>query len=222
MYGCDDFYEPSEFEQQIEEFKASLYKSVKQEFLDKMAQLEKENADLQVFKERKEDIEKEHRNALSEMKRNAVETERKIRYEKLRGLLGECLTVGWGVKTISTKPPKCDKCDKDRRIQFTSPSGKKLSEPCSCDDGTHAYEPQELTLIKFYMDNEKRGRNEEYVERHYKKTDGQFNSDYYEYIDSSNIYKGESFDTTHQYGIVFLDKETCQKYCDWLNEQKSK
>ena len=49
----DDFYENySEFDMQIDEFKSSLMKSVKQEFLDRMAKLEAQNLELEDIKEK--------------------------------------------------------------------------------------------------------------------------------------------------------------------------
>lgn len=50
-YYDEDFYnEPSEFEQQIYEFKEALSKQVRDEFIEKMDKLEKENAELQTVK----------------------------------------------------------------------------------------------------------------------------------------------------------------------------
>ena len=222
MFDYDDFYEePTEFDEQIAEFKAGLMKSVKQEFLDKMDRLEKENASLQDFKKRKEQMEREHQNALIEM-RNYIEAEtRRVKNAKLRTLLGEHLTVGWGLKSIAARPPKCDKCDDNRRVHFKSPSGNELTEPCECDKAAHTYKPEELSLVKFYMDSEKKTYGEERVERHFTKASRWFDSDYDEYVDSSNIYEeGTPFEEVHHYGIVFLDKDTCQKYCDWLNEKE--
>ena len=44
----DDFYnEPSEFEIQVEEFKESLAKAIKGEFLEEMGRLKEENRKLQ-------------------------------------------------------------------------------------------------------------------------------------------------------------------------------
>jgi hypothetical protein len=39
------------------------------------------------------------------------------------------------------------------------------------------------------------------------------------------VYKDEPFEELWKkfyYGVAFLDKDKCQEYCDWLNEQKKK
>ena len=52
MYYPDDFYnEPSEFDMQVEEFKESLAKSIKSDFLEEMERLKAENRKLQGIKE---------------------------------------------------------------------------------------------------------------------------------------------------------------------------
>ena len=56
-YDYDDYWrEPSEFEQQVEEFKDALRNSVKDEIKEKIASLEKELAELKEFKKDKNKI----------------------------------------------------------------------------------------------------------------------------------------------------------------------
>jgi len=216
-YFDDDFYnEPSEFEQQVDEFKQALIKSVKQEFVDKMERLRKENDELKVFKSQKQEFERQHNHALSDLQRRASEAEQKAKHARLRELLGENLTVAWGVKDDYEELPKCDKCDKDRKIHFNAPSGKELTEACECGHKKHNFVPQELSLVRFYMMGEKRDYDEERIEKHYRKVD-KIESDYDEYRDTTSVYRGEAFDKASRYGIVFLEKAKCEEYCDWLN-----
>lgn len=220
----DFYYEPTEFEQQIDEFKHQLMESVKREILDEINALRTENASLQEFKLKKEEIEREHRNALSDLKRRADEAEKKAANARLRDLFGESLTIAWGVKDAYEELPKCDKCDRNRYIHFKSPSGKDLKEPCECSNKLHNYIPQELSLVKFYMANEKGGGRGGFIERHFVKREKILldYDEYDEYADTSNVYRGESFDETRRYGIVFLKKSKCQEYCDWLNAKERK
>ena len=219
-YMYDDFYyEPSEFEIQIDEFKQGLMKSVKQEILDEINKLKNENKELQSFKLRKEQIEREHRNKLIELQNRAIEAERTASRAKLVELLGEYFTVAWGVKNDYVALPKCDKCDDKRYIHFKSPSGKNLTEQCACDKKKCNYIPQELSLIKFYAKRKDRAGKEQHVERHYKKVESIL-SDYDEYDDTSNLYNGEEFENANRYGIVFLEKDKCQEYCNYLNQKE--
>ena len=66
----DDFYnEPSEFEQQIYEFKQALVKAVKEEYQEELETLRKENAELADFKSKKDELERAHREALREFEK---------------------------------------------------------------------------------------------------------------------------------------------------------
>lgn len=63
MWYDEDFYsEPSEFDMQIEEFKESLSKSVKKEYLEEMEKLRKENQALWEVKKNFEQIKREYEN----------------------------------------------------------------------------------------------------------------------------------------------------------------
>jgi hypothetical protein len=124
----DDFYaEPSEFEMQIEEFKDGLMKSVKQEFLDEMERLKAENAELRVFKSRKNEIEAERKKESHEHLLKLEDAERNAKKMRLSELMSENFLQGWGVESKGEKMPKCDKCDKHRRIKYTTPLGKTAS-----------------------------------------------------------------------------------------------
>lgn len=35
------------------------------------------------------------------------------------------------------------------------------------------------------------------------------------------VYKGEPFEKINEWNVVFLDKETCEKYCEWKTEQEA-
>ena len=216
----DDFYsEPSEFEQQIDEFKQSLINAVKEEYQGEMKRLREENSKLQEYKKDKDRIEREHQQALQRMRNDQQEYERRVKRMRLAELLGENFTVAWGTKDDYEELPKCDKGDKDRRIHFNSPSGKSLTEDCECKQKKHNFVPQELSLIRFYIMNEKYTGRDEHIERHYRKV-AKIESDYDEYTDTTSVYNGEEFSKVNSYGIVFLSKEKCKEYCDWLNLHK--
>ena len=43
--------------------------------------------------------------------------------------------------------------------------------------------------------------------------------DYQDVFD--RVYKGEPFEKINEWNVVFLDKETCEKYCEWKTEQEA-
>ena len=61
-------------------------------------------------------------------------------------------------------------------------------------------------ILRYYCDKESRSED----------------SEYYDY--TSYVYDGKTpFDKlTSYWAIVFLDKETCERYCAWKTEQEAK
>lgn len=229
---CDfeDYWtEPNEFEQQVEEFKDALRNSVKEEIKEKIASLEKELAELKEFKNDKNKIIQEYENNIKKIKsesdaqiRVAKESEEKWKKARLHQLLGDYLTVGWKAVYTREYGEKCDKCDDDRKIHFSSPQGKKYTEDCQCAKCYYKYHPKEATLAKIYVrkkrfDYDDKGKCDFY-NRYYKVED---TDDYDIYEISSEVYASSDFDykKANPYKAVFLDEEDCTKYCEWLTEQ---
>lgn len=69
-----DFYEVlSELDMQVEKFKSFLASSMREEFLDEMAALRKENEELREFRDNKKKYEQELREAKAEYQRKIEE-----------------------------------------------------------------------------------------------------------------------------------------------------
>lgn len=232
-YDYDDYWgEPSEFEQQVEEFKYALRNSVKDEIKEKIASLEKELAELNEFKKDKNKIIQEYENKVKEAKREAEstirkakESEEKWKKARLHQLLGDYLTVGWKAAYTRVYGEKCDKCDDDRKIHFTSPQGKKYTEDCQCATCYYKYHPKEVMLSKIYV----RKKNFSYDDKgkcdfynRYYTVEDKDDCDLYE--TSSEVYTSSDFnyEKANSYRAVFLNEEDCAKYCEWLTEQSYK
>lgn len=230
-YDYDDYWaEPSEFEQQIEEFKDALRKSVRDEIKEKIASLEKQLAELEEFKNDKQKIVQEYEAKIKEVKREAdtqiriaKESEEKLKKARLHQLLGDYLIVGWKVGYSAEYGKKCDMCDDDRRIHFTSPQGKKYSEDCQCARRYYRYYPQEATLSRMYVRKKNFSSNEkaDFYNRYYT-VENKDDSDLYEV--AGEVYTSSDFDyeKANSYRAVFLNEEDCRKYCEWLTEQELK
>lgn len=119
MYYYDDFYdEPSEFEKMIDEFKESLAKSVKEEYMAKMVRLEKENAELQDVKNNFEAIKYEHKQKMQELNHKIAKSKDEVRRERLSILMQDFEVVMYKVVTSRIEKPKCDKCNANRKKDF--------------------------------------------------------------------------------------------------------
>ena len=209
----EDFYEGSEFDRQIEEFKDALREDVKRETLEEIERLKKELDELRGFKERKDEIEKEYREKMREAKIAAAEAEQKWKNARLHTLLGEYLVGGFTVKCEFIKGPKCSKCDENRRIHFKSPSGRDMSERCLCDVSVKRYITVPIEL--FSIEAGKFSAKDNFVFSRYATED--YGDYYYAKNIVSDLDHPEKIDT---HSAMFIDKELCQKYCDWLNDRE--
>ena len=234
-YDADDYWaEPSDFEQQIEEFKDALRSCVKDEIKEKIESLEKELEELKEFRDEKNKFLEEYEIRIRQMQkevaaanRTVKESEEKWKKARLHQLLGEYLTVGWKVGYSRVLGEKCNKCDDDRKIHFVSPQGKKYKEDCQCATGYYRYFPKEVMLSKIYVRKKNfrwddKGETDFY-NRYYTVEDKE-DDDYYRYESASDVYTSSDvdFEKINEYRAVFLNEEDCEKYCEWKTELSMK
>ena len=136
-YYDEDFYqEPSEFDELMEDLKANLASKVKTEISDELTLLRTENAELRDKVKNLNRLEREVAAAKRDYEQRAKNAEREAKAEAKRLSAGEMLeAIGspkYTVTTVSVFGDKCEKCDDQREIHFTSPSGKDLTERCAC------------------------------------------------------------------------------------------
>lgn len=233
MYYDDYWNEPSEFDQQVEEFKDSLRASVKDEIKEKIESLEKELAELKEFRDEKDKFIHEYENKINKIKneadavvRNAKNSEEKWKKARLYQLLGDYLTVGWRVGYSWEYGKKCDKCDDNRKIHFTSPQGREYTEDCQCAKKYYKYFPKETVLAKFYARKKNFfGGNDEksnFYDRYYRVVE---DDDYDRYEYAKHVYTSSSsidYQNVETFSDIFLNEEDCKRFCDWKNEQELK
>ena len=212
MY-CDDYYvEPTEFELLMEEFKQSLLESVAEEHKKEMARLRTENAELQDFKRRKDEIEHEHCVQKHRLEWEYSQAKDKLAQARLFELMGNWSMQGWAAKQKTIRLPKCDLCDSDRLRHYTTPTGRKNTELCSCYFSTARYEPTLVRLAQV-VQAKKEDRKDDSVWLIFEEDS---RDDYARCQTWKNIYEDQSFDDLKGVGAVFLDKSKCEEYCAWL------
>ncbi|MER2061436.1 MAG: hypothetical protein ABS894_00745 [Aerococcus urinaeequi] len=215
------YYEPSEYDIMIDQLRATLMESVKQEHKDRMDRLEKENAELQEVKTRMQDIDREHRMKISELERAKSNVVDSVRRERLADLMKNLGHEIFGITYDYVYGEKCDNCDDDRYVHFKSPSGKGMREECECKQnrvmkfktishvtceanvrtGVVWYRPYNHDSDSFVEDTS--GRTREVV-----KDDENF-----EFIRSSVKWCSE---------LSFAKEGRALEFCAWLNDQKLK
>ena len=207
----NDYYEPSEFDIAMMEFKQSIIDNVRKDIKEKIENLERENAELKEVKSNWEELKKEHKDALLKLQRKTESVEHEVLRRKAKDILKDITVIGYRPKAEYQKLPKCDKCDENRIIHFTSPMGRKMTEYCECAKKIPFYSPKQVKLQQFSVDDEK------IFSLYYELDEGSFSDRY----SSDKVYSELPKDLSelNTYCNVFLKEEDCKAYCDWLNNR---
>ena len=223
MYYEED-YEPNYYEPSVaddilmeyrEKMKVALLDSVKND----IESLKKENEDLKEQYQKLKQKENEVRDrewSLEIDKKNLLRT---VRQERLSTLMKDFQIVMYKADRVTVKPPKCDKCDSQRKLKFKTPSGRIMDEYCECNTGKYVYTPKKHICSEFSLDE-----GDSKISMWFKITqEGKDNECYSSEISNymKTVYKAEmEYKTIDPYNTFFKTKEECQKYCNFENETK--
>lgn len=227
MYSeYDDYYEPSEFDEKVEEFKSYLRESVKKETQELIEKLQKENAELREVRDNWGSVKRDYKNKQVELEiemSNCKYEAAKMRLEELFEFCGMNIILYRPTLELVYKP-KCNKCDDNRRIHFKSPSGKDYDEYCSCAKHFNKYKPEPYYCTEFRVN--RRSATVKFPVMMWFKKYSDYTSDYDGYTYESSdlcrfIYNGEDFETIegNKGTPYFRDEKQCQEYCDYLNKK---
>ena len=215
----DDYWDgPGEYDEMILEMKDALKESVRQEVKDEIESLRKKVAELT-------DVQKNWSEKLRELddekykyKEAARNAQREANKTKLTELMESIEHEAWTVKgNYEYVRPKCNKCDKDRKIHFKSPSGRDMTEDCECAKRKYIYYVKPLKLYKINQRIKSTGRPDDvwlYYALH--ESGGFFPGEKDEELELINIKLGET-QRRERYHSYFLNEEDAQQYCDELN-----
>jgi len=220
FYDYTDFYsEANEFDRQVDEFKESLMKGVKAEFLEEMEKLRKENAELQDVKKNFESIKRDYKQKENDLDRLQSTLESQVRREHWEKLLKDQEVTMYKADYNFVQGEKCDKCDSNRYIHYSSPQGNPVKEKCNCAKNKIVYKPKLVIRYEFKI---KSGE----INAWYKK------SAYYDGVlsideDSNGAFARqivteslEDFNDIDRQGIFFKYENHCQEYCDYLQSEE--
>lgn len=151
---------------------------------------------------------------LSLVKKNWDEKIKEIRHTRLKELLKDVQECAYLVDyEYEYAHVKCDKCDDERKIHFRSPSGKELTELCSCSQQVERYFLREIPIyrIKIYNRYGKEEVDTMYIYRKGESEDTYYASDFRDALDNETISKN------HPYRPIFLSKERAEDYVRFKN-----
>lgn len=147
MYPEEFYPEPGEFDEAIDGFKDTLRAAVKREVLDELEKLRAKNRELSQKVAQLDTLERAAELALREyerqMARATQDAKAEVQKEGLRALLATLAEPRYRLGSAHRQGPKCETCDEDRNLRYTTPRGRETTERCECAEVTYYLEPQE-------------------------------------------------------------------------------
>lgn len=222
----EDFYEPSEFEMQIEEFKNTLKQSVSKEWIDKMNTLEKENAELQEVKKNFESIKRDYEYKKNECERKAETAIKNAEYDarhlRLKELMQDVQYTYFRAQSAYKYGLKCNKCDEKRRIHYKTPSGKNANEQCECAARIKILVPEEMVIHELSLRDKDSKRINVWFTQHKSSYDVDCYYTPIDYLADKTVVENDEdvtkLNVEKERDLYFRTKEKCQEYCNWYNE----
>lgn len=214
-YDEEQYYEPSAYEEIVMEYQRKMKEVLLGTIKVEIENIKEENARLKKANKILLDEQSDIRNKEHQLKIQKADLMRQVKRERLSQLMSDFQVVMYKVQKTYPKIPKCNKCDDNRQVTFTSPSGKQMKESCSCNRGKKTYVPAEYICTEFKVNRDDNAMLMWFKENHEK------DYDWYGYNGSDlakSIYKGEMFEELNN-DTYFKSKELCREYCDWLNSK---
>jgi hypothetical protein len=203
----------------------TLKKCIRAEYKNKIELLEDENKKLSEFRAEYDT----YQTALADLERKFNENMETLKNKSFKRFVKDFFEDGYIVTNeyVYDMFDKCDRCNNNRQIEFTSPTGKHLTESCPCKQCVCQYKP---TKIGTYEVVDRFGDGVRIF------TDTSSDGDRVELTDHT-YYSGEDFNeliqletkpgTSYSGGktpkfmhIIFRSREECQAFCDFINEIK--
>ena len=127
-YEDEDFYTENEYQEEIDNLKEAIKKSVKRETTEEMNRLREENKKLQGIKKNFDTVKKDFERKKDECDRAIRNAEYNARCARITELMEKFKIVMWSVTWENLYKQKCDKCDSWRKVKITLPSGKVVED----------------------------------------------------------------------------------------------
>lgn len=232
----ENYYEPSEVDQLVEEFKDKCREHLLPNIREEIEHLKKENIELKCKNDEYKKRESEINNKERDLKYKADNLKREVEREFYASNIGDTLkdyiekAEVWFADSKGFLKDKCSLCNDKRNLVAEFKNGKTTEINCDCDKLIYKFVPEisELSLIKFNKkDSRYQSDRKFYFSRSYTPSkDSSYDYSYNEFKldhivdefndDTKELHKVKKYNAE----IGFKTKEECQKYCDWLNSDK--
>ena len=221
MRDYEDFYnELSEFDERIERLKKALMKAVREEYVEKMNQLQAENKKLQGIKEHFEQVKRDYENKKRQCETTMRQADQNARRMRANEVMENFKLICWTPITDRAYGPKCEKCNRSREVAIELPSGKKVDDYCQCKGNEMRIEVPRKVILHEIADRDSK------VVAWYKPC-GEERDRYY-YLDyACSIYSEGKFvgpetdfsELVNDGRLLFKDRDLCLAYCKYINDK---
>lgn len=211
MWNDDDFYyEPSEFDEQVDAFKKALRASVKEEILAEMERLRKENEKLHDIR----DHWNENVSELEKKLRNAEAVADNAKRMALFDLIRDYPDHAYTVDKKYIKKPKCDKCNASRELRFVTASGISVHKRCECAEHKPVYSVRAIPLVEITCH-----WNGETLPKYLYNNDP--DDDWLRF--AGTFFDDTPFDQIDERGVtlLFRSEDRANQYVEWKNQQEN-
>lgn len=230
----DDFWDDdySEYESFMEDLKDTLKGQIKKSVTAEIEQLKIELSKLEDFRLNLQKYNNEMSDLKYKLKVAEESVEKRAKALRIKDVIELIEKPAYLIETNSEYiVSKCDKCDNDRLIHFTSPSGKDLTEPCPyCNKRKWVRYPTEGKILEIsdkhyehYEKPEMQGIQIAYAipEYYLDKCFDRESDDFYYTV--TRVFDGKDLSEYTVYELkrmYYRNIEDCQKACDYINNME--
>lgn len=224
------YYEPTIADEIMMEYQQKMKEALLESIKYQIEHLITENTELKEENKRMQEKVRSIENRERSLEFKEKDIESRVNREFYNKKFSEILTpyedqmILWIAENKSYLDKKCNLCDTKRQITYTAPDGSTIKKDCKCKKYYSQYNPTKINMVTINL----------YKSDSYDKKfiiTPKYDSDNYDknYSELKISYVFETFNPTeikdiklkYDCYIGFKSKEECQKYCNWLNENKN-
>jgi regulator of replication initiation timing len=236
-YYEEPYYEPSVADEILIEFQQKMKDVLLESIKSEIKSIAEENSTLRAenkkLKEKQHEVDRRER----DLKYKEDNLKREVEKEFYQSNIGDTLKQYiedceiWFADVERYQNKKCDLCNEERELIVKFPNGKITKTDCDCAKFLSKYIPalSTISLIEFGKRNSRYSSERKfYLSRSYSPPENRLDYDYeyqefkiYHVVDEFNENTIELHENKkYSERLGFRSKEECQKYCDWLNQNK--
>lgn len=223
----DDFFDEDCYpvylrSEELKPLVETLKKCIRAEYRNRVEFLEDENRKLSEFRAEYDT----YQTALADLERKFNKNMETLKKKSFKRFVKDFFEDGYIVTNeyVYDMFDKCDRCNDQRYIEFTSPTGKHLTESCPCRQCVCQYKPTKIGTyevmdhygngVRIFTDTSSDGDRVELTDHTYYSGED-FNELIQLETKIGTSYSGRK--TAKFMHIIFKSEEECQAFCDFIN-----